>query len=166
MGRRKRKTEWPAVDFCGMTPSRALEHTLLVALVRLRGVNGRFQRKQAKIVRDALFKLTQHEKNLKHTSLDGKGLVPSEDEIKLCSRHMKSITQEAGLAEDIMPYMVEKLTEADKKLVIRGMAVVAINKKQLQPKEAQMPEQVGNILGLDSSVVQDVISNKKGQEFS
>ena len=139
-----------------MTPSTALEHTLLCAMVRLRGANGRIQRKEAALVREGLLKLTQHEKNVKNTSLDGKGIIPSEDEIKLCSRHMKNITQEAGMEEDIMPYMVEKLTESDKKLVVRAMACVTLNKKKLEPTEAKMIGQLGTVLGLDPGTVQEV----------
>ena len=148
-----------SVDWANLSPSNALEHALLCAMVRVRGANGRFRRAEATIVRDAYIRMTQHEQNTKNTSLDGKGIIPSEDDIKLCSRHMKNITQEAGIEEDFMPYLVEKLTDNDKKLVVRGMACVTLNKKQMEPKEAIEIEVVGNILGLDPATVHEVTTN-------
>ena len=72
---------------------------------------------------------------------------------------MKNITKEAGMEEDIMPFMVNKLTEADKKLVVRGIACVTLNKKKLEPSEAMVIQQLGNVLNLDPGIVEEVTTN-------
>lgn len=121
------------------SPRAALEHIMLVCLIRVRMANGRFRHQEA---------VTVKKQYVRH--MPG-AAAPPEEIIMIYAVYMNKVSK-GGIQEDLRDDLVKLLTEEDKQLVVRAMKAVslAVINAVRNKKEEKVIKQVQVIFGITS----------------
>lgn len=129
------QTRLPLLDWSKITPHAALEHSMLIGMIRLRMANGLFRVQEATAVKNVYSKLMPH------------SAAPQEEDVLLYAMYMKKVSRN-GIQEDLRPDLVQMLTDDHKLLVLVAMKSVTLQKKSIHKKEAKVIQQVRELFGV------------------
>lgn len=128
-----------APDWEQMDDRVAFEFLLLTCLIHTRMANGAFRKQpEASAVRQQFLIFA-------HTMVDEEAVIER-------AVYMKKVSKN-GIAEDIIPLVLEKIHSEQREHILRAMTHVAIKEANVNPREAKVLAQVGELLGLEQNKI-------------